>query len=92
MTIKKLCILITIIMSVQSSWALDLKQARMKGFVTELDTGYIKEINPASKDLVIEVNKKRKKYYMKISSENGASLKEVAARAAQKLQKKHNQK
>ena len=79
-------------MSVTNTWALDLKEARMKGFVTELDTGYLKETNPASKDLVIEVNKKRKKYYMKISTENGATVKEVAGRAAAKLKEKHNKK
>ena len=74
----------------QSIWALNLKEARLKGFVTEMETGYIKGLNVDAKDLVIEVNKKREKYYMKISSENGATVKEVATRAAAKLQKKHN--
>lgn len=84
-------ILMTLIMIGLSTplFALDLKEARMKGFVEELDSGYLKATNDTAKDLVIEVNKKRKKYYMKISTETGTTVKEVASRAAKKLKDKN---
>ena len=75
-------------MTLTSAWGLDLKEARMKGLVEELDTGYLKATKDNAKDLVIEVNQKRKKYYMKISSETGTTIKEVATRAAKKIKAK----
>jgi uncharacterized protein YdbL (DUF1318 family) len=92
MSFKKIIMTLIVLSFSQLSFGLDLKQARMKGFVTEMETGYLKGLNPEATDLVIEVNKKRKKYYMKISTENGATVKEVASRAAAKLQEKHNKK
>jgi uncharacterized protein len=89
---KKLIITCAIFLIAMPAWSLDLKQARMKGFVTEMDTGYLELHNNAAKDLVIEVNKKRKKYYMKISKKNGTSIQEVASRAAIKLKEKHKKK
>ena len=86
---KKLMMTLMILGLSTPLFALDLKQARMKGFVEELDTGYLKATNDNAKDLVIEVNKKRKKYYMKISTETGTTVKEVASRAAKKLKSKN---
>ncbi len=85
----KIFIFFTILLSCQLVWSLDLKEARKQGFVFEEDSGYLKSLSPGANDLVIEVNKKRKKYYMQISSKNGKPLQEVASRAAAKLKKKN---
>lgn len=66
------------------AFALDLQEARAKGVLGELNTGYVKvlaESAEASK-LADEVNAKRKAEYARISKENGQPVDVVAKLAA----------
>ncbi len=86
---KKLIALTFIFLSLAAS-ALSLQDARDKGWVEELPTGYIKATNPAAEDLVVEVNNKRKKAYEKIAKETNAPLDTVGAKAHKKIKEKMN--
>ena len=69
--------------------ALDLDEARSKGVVGERVDGYVaalKDDAPADvKQLVDDVNAKRRTYYEEIAKRNGAPVEAVAALAGQKL-------
>ncbi|MCO4793033.1 MAG: DUF1318 domain-containing protein [Bacteriovoracaceae bacterium] len=86
---KKL-ITILFLLSSFSLFALTLKEARSKGWVEELPTGFIKATNPGAEDLVSEINTKRKNAYLKISKKTGSSVDMVAKKAHQKIKAKLN--
>jgi hypothetical protein len=71
------------------AFALDLDEARAKGSVGERSDGYVAAVkeNPSGevKQLVDEVNAKRRAHYEEIASRNGAPVEAVAALAGQKL-------
>lgn len=69
--------------------ALDLDEARAKGKVGERADGYVAAVkeDPSEevKQLVAQVNAKRRAYYEEIAQRNGAPVEAVAALAGQKL-------
>jgi uncharacterized protein len=69
--------------------ALDLDEARAKGAVGERSDGYVAAVkeHPSDevKQLVEEVNAKRRAYYEEIAGRNRAPVEAVAALAGQKL-------
>ena len=66
--------------------AMDLDQAKRDGIVGETHTGYLAVVktNPEARELVREINDKRKQYYQKIAEKNNISLQAVEARAGLK--------
>ena len=70
-----------------SAWASDLSEARAKGLVVELPTGYIKAKDPKMKTLEKSVNAKRKKAYEKIAKKNKISVEAVGKQAHEKIKK-----
>lgn len=71
--------------------ALSLNEARSKGLVGELPSGYIGAIDKSSseaKSLVIEINAKRKEKYKQISAETKQNTSTVEKLAAEKIYKK----
>jgi len=70
--------------------AISLKEARSKGIVGELPNGYIEAIEKTSeaKDLVKDVNAKRKGKYKNISSSTKQDISAVQKIAAEKIYKK----
>jgi uncharacterized protein YdbL (DUF1318 family) len=69
--------------------ALDLDEARANGRVGERADGYVAAVKDSPSDevkqLVAEVNAKRRAYYGEIAQRNGAPVEAVAALAGQKL-------
>jgi uncharacterized protein YdbL (DUF1318 family) len=69
--------------------ALDLDEARAKGAIGERADGYVAAVkaDPTDevKQLVSEVNAKRRAHYEEIAQRNGAPVEAVAALAGQKL-------
>lgn len=84
---KKIITLLMLTISL-SAFSLSLDDARSKGWVEELPTGYIKATNPGAEALAKEVNAKRKGAYEKISKETNAPLEAVAAKAHKKIKAK----
>lgn len=84
---KKLIALTLLFVSLTVS-ALSLQEARDKGWVEELPSGYIKATNPGAESLVKEVNAKRKQAYEKIAKETNAPLEAVGQKAHQKIKEK----
>jgi uncharacterized protein YdbL (DUF1318 family) len=72
-----------------AAWAADLDSAKAAGQVGERADGYLGLVNPgappAVKQLVDEVNAKRKAKYAEIAKQNGTSVAAVAALAGPKL-------
>lgn len=71
-----------------SALGLSLDEARAKGIVTELPTGYIKANKPEGKVLETSVNAKRKKAYEKIAKKTTTSIDVVGASAHKKIMRK----
>ncbi|MFK7975599.1 MAG: YdbL family protein [Halioglobus sp.] len=69
-----------------SAWALDLNEAKAKGLVGEVNSGYLGAVKASSdvQALVDDINEKRRNYYQKIAAKNGISLRAVEVRAGQK--------
>lgn len=66
--------------------ALDLDEAKARGLVGEVNSGYIAAVDssPEVQKLVDDINQKRREYYQKIADKNGISLLAVEVRAGQK--------
>ena len=92
MIFSKISVVLLVLGFAFSGFALELKEARKKGMVKELSTGYL-EVSDADpkgvvKKLVTDVNKKRKSHYEKVAKKNNTSVDAVAAQAAKKIQMK----
>jgi uncharacterized protein YdbL (DUF1318 family) len=72
-----------------SAAALDLDAAKQQGLVGEQTDGYVAAVDDSPSDevkqLVADVNEKRRASYQAIASKNGTDVKAVAGLAAQKL-------
>lgn len=73
---------IIFLLSMSNVWALSLKDARKKGLVGELGDGYIALVKPSdassdAKELVADINKKRKKSFQKIAKKNNSPVEVV---------------
>lgn len=68
------------------AWALDLDEAKAKGLVGEVNSGYVGAVRESAdvQSLVDDINQKRRDYYQKIAAKNGISLRAVEVRAGQK--------
>lgn len=69
------------------AFALDLQDARVKGQVGELRTGYVQALDSSAPvaELVKTVNGKRLAEYQRISKENGQAVDVVAKIAAERI-------
>ncbi|MCL1067952.1 YdbL family protein [Shewanella olleyana] len=69
-----------------NAYALTLQQAKSQGLVGEQTNGYLGLVvnNTEAKQLMTEVNAKRKQHYQKIAKKNKLSTSDVANRAAKK--------
>jgi len=72
-----------------SAWAEDLDAAKAAGWVGERPDGYLGVVSasapPAAKQLVEDINAKRKLKYAQIAQQNGTAVDTVAALAGAKL-------
>ena len=70
-----------------AAWANPLDDARQKGYVVEMPTGYIKAAPNAPADvdkLVEEINAKRKAVYEEIAQKHGITAEQVGAESYRK--------
>ena len=83
---KKLLLILTIFIPM-FAFALDLTQARGAKLIAENDHGYLVALtsSPEVKQLVEEVNAKRRAEYEKIASQTNTSLSEVEQVSAEKI-------
>ena len=73
--------------SINTTWAIDLGDAKSQGLVGETPRGYLQAVAGATdelKGLIKSVNSKRKKQYEKIASQNNTSLESVESMAGKK--------
>ncbi len=78
-------------LSIGTAHALSLSAAKSQGLVGETPTGYLGVVDNSSseaKNLVADINAKRKDKYRSISSKNGQPLNIVEKLAAQKVYEK----
>jgi len=71
------------------AWAEDIDDAKAAGWIGERPDGLLGVVNPAAptdvKQLVTDVNAKRKTKYAEIAKQNGTAIDAVAALAGAKL-------
>lgn len=69
------------------AYALDLQDARVKGQVGELLTGYVQALESSAEvdALVADVNNRRSVEYKRISAQNGQSVEVVGKIAAEQI-------
>lgn len=69
-----------------SVFALDLDEAKARGLVGETLSGYLEVVsgNGEARDLVVEINAKRKAQYKNIAAKNNISLGDVELLAGKK--------
>ncbi|MGL4472988.1 MAG: YdbL family protein [Shewanella sp.] len=83
---KTMCSALLALMMSFSVWAMDLTEAKSEGFLGEQRNGYLGVVNAnaAAEAIMQQVNAKRLAAFSKIASQNGISVDDVAALAAQK--------
>jgi uncharacterized protein len=83
-TMKKIFAAIGLLLLLQNAWAIDLQDAKDQGLVGEANTGYLAAVQtPASgavKELIADVNAKRKAEFERTAEKTGTSLEQVANR------------
>ena len=89
---KKLFATLVIVLGMLTSqaWALNLNEAKSGGMVGETPSGYLEPVGSqgdAVKNLVKNINSKRKAQYKSIAQKNGAALEAVEALAGEKAMK-----
>jgi len=84
-----LAALLLLLAAAPSARALDLETAKASGWVGERIDGFIGQVDPnapaAVKQLVQEINARRKQKYTEIAAQNGTAFDAVAALAGAKL-------
>ena len=87
---RKLFYILAMILLTIPALALDLNEARSKGFLAEQADGFVKVIKPSAEvnALAAQVNSGRKAEYERISKENGQSVSVVGTLAAEQIAKK----
>lgn len=82
--IRFFSVLVGIMLSASSAFALDLQEARMQGSVGEKLDGYVAAVKPSSDvdSLVKDINGRRQQEYQRISKENGKAVDIIAKLAA----------
>ena len=93
-TVMKPLILLTFIFSLaNTAWALSLDEAKSQGLVGELSNGYlglVKNGNAAVKNLVDDINRKRRAAYAAKAKKAGVELKIIEIRIGERLQQRAN--
>lgn len=80
--------LLLTMVSMPVAFAINLDQAKQRGMVCELPTGYLQATSGATADveaLVNNINNKRKQEYARIAGEHGVTPEQVGKLTAQKL-------
>lgn len=74
----------------QPAAALDLQDAKSQGLVGEAPSGYLETVKstPETKQLIKEINAKRKEHYQAIAKKNNTSLDSVEKMGGKKTLKK----
>ncbi|HSH43809.1 MAG TPA: YdbL family protein [Arenicellales bacterium] len=75
-------------LALPGAFAADLDQAKQRGMVCELPTGYLKALGSATPDvraMVNDINARRKQEYARIANEHGVTPEQVGKLTAQKL-------
>jgi len=83
--------LLLALLALPGAFAANLDQAKQRGMVCELPTGYLKATNSATADvqaMVNNINAKRKQEYSRIANEHGVTPEQVGKLTAQKLEPK----
>lgn len=78
-------------MSLPGAFAADLDQAKQRGMVCELPTGFLEATGSATGDvqaMVKNINDRRKQEYARIAEEHGVTPEDVGTLTAQKLSPK----
>ena len=93
-TVMKPFILLTLMFSLaNTAWALSLDEAKSQGLVGELTNGYlglVKNGNAAVKNLVDDINRKRRAAYAAKAKKAGVELKIIEIRIGERLQERAN--
>ena len=82
--LRKIIVLVLItLIAASPAYALSLKDAKLKGLVGEMSTGYLGIVKSSAEveALVADINKKRKNKYKQIAKKNGTKLSDVEALA-----------
>ena len=83
-TMKKFFAAFSLLLVLQSAWAIDIREAKAQGFVGEANTGYLAAVtSPASAEvraLIADVNQKRRKQFEQTAEKTGATVEQVAYR------------
>ncbi len=79
-------ILLSLLLICQPAMALDLQTAKAQGLVGETSSGYLAPVKAtaAAKNLVNNINGKRKQHYQKIAASNKIPLSAVEQQAGKK--------
>ena len=81
--IRQFVAAILLVLAFQGAWAIDLQTAKEQGLVGEANTGYLAAVGTPSaevRDLITEVNAKRKAEFERTAQKTGATLVQVRAR------------
>lgn len=86
-TMKKLGLILSLCLLSVSVWALDIDQAKSKGWIGETPSGYVAAIkqNAEVTSLVKEINQKRKIKYQEIANQHKVQLQKIELLAGEKL-------
>jgi len=94
--IRQFVAALLLVLAFQGAWAIDIQTAKEQGLVGEANTGYLAAVGTPSaevRDLVTEVNAKRKAEFERTAQKTGATLVQVRARfyelAVQRTQPGH---
>ncbi len=91
-TVMKPLILLTFMFSLaNTAWALNLDEAKSQGLIGELSNGYlglINNSNSAAKNLVDDINRKRRAAYAAKAQKAGVELKIIEIRIGERLQQR----
>ena len=83
-TMTKFFVALSLLLLLQSAWAIDIRSAKAQGLVGEANTGYIAAVKtpvgPEVRALIADVNAKRKARFQSTSKKTGATLAQVANR------------
>ena len=85
-SVRKYFISFLLVFTFLPALGLSLDEAREKGWVVELPTGYVEAKNPKAQKLADEINAKRKSHYERLAKEKKTSTEAVGALAAKKIQ------
>ena len=81
--IRQFVAALLLVLAFQGAWAVDIQTAKEQGLVGEANTGFLAAVGTPSaevRDLITEVNAKRKAEFERTAKKTGATLVQVRAR------------